>query len=139
MDFAGSKLALFVGDQVVALLRDDLPHIAFADHWDLPGGFAEAGERPETCAIRETYEEVGAVLRAAQLRLQAYYPRPVGTVAFFTAHLPANAARGLRLGDEGQRMELMTADAFITHARAVPHLQDWLAAYLRGPTPTAPR
>ncbi len=132
MDFAGSKLALFVGDQVVALLRDDLPHIAFADHWDLPGGFAEAGERPEACAIRETYEEVGAILRAEQLRLQACYPRPVGTVAFFAAHLPADAARGLRLGDEGQRMALMTAEAFITHTRAVPHLQDWLAAYLRG-------
>ncbi len=132
MEFAGSKLALFVGDSVVALLRDDIPHIAFPDHWDLPGGYAEAGETPEACAIRETYEEVGAVLRAEQLRLQGYFARPIGTVAFFAAHLPASAARGLRLGDEGQSMDLMAADDFVNHARAVPHLQDWLADYLRG-------
>lgn len=127
---AGAKVALFIGGDLVALLRDDVPDIAFPDHWDLPGGFADHGEGSVACACRETREETGIKLAPEDLKFQAVYSRPVGPVVFFAAYLPTHAGARLRLGDEGQRLELMTPQGFIDHPRAVPHLQDWLRTCL---------
>jgi len=52
-------MALFLGDRLVTLLRDDKPGLAWAGMWDLPGGGREGDEGPLACACRETREEVG--------------------------------------------------------------------------------
>lgn len=49
------------------LLLRHLPETGWADLWATPGGFAEAGESPEACAIRETIEETGLVLTITAL------------------------------------------------------------------------
>lgn len=45
MVFDGAKLALYLGEKLAVILRDDLPGLLFADHWDLPGG-GRRGMRP---------------------------------------------------------------------------------------------
>ena len=49
--------ALVVRDGKVLLVRRGVE--PFRDHWDLPGGFLEAGEHPRQGAIREVAEETG--------------------------------------------------------------------------------
>lgn len=53
--------------QVLLLLRDDLPHIPYPNTWDLPGGHVEAGETPAECIVREMKEEIGIDLADFQL------------------------------------------------------------------------
>lgn len=36
--FAGAKLALYLGDDLAVILRDETPGLTFAGHWDFPGG-----------------------------------------------------------------------------------------------------
>lgn len=45
--------------EVLLLLRDDKPTIAFPNHWTLVGGKVEDGETPEVAAHRELEEETG--------------------------------------------------------------------------------
>jgi len=51
------------------------------DRWHIPGGFADYGEPPSTCAIRELKEEVGADISIRTLigvytRIPPYSPLP---------------------------------------------------------------
>ena len=38
--FHGAKLAVFLGEKLAVILRDDYPGSPFAGYWDLPGGGA---------------------------------------------------------------------------------------------------
>ncbi|WP_405842563.1 NUDIX domain-containing protein [Streptomyces sp. NBC_01518] len=40
-------------------LRDNLPHIAWPDHWSVLGGGCDPGEAPRTTIVRELDEEAG--------------------------------------------------------------------------------
>lgn len=40
-------------------LRDDLPHIAWPDHWSVLGGGCDPGEEPRETIVRELDEEAG--------------------------------------------------------------------------------
>tara|TARA_B110000902_G_C13734419_1_gene370289 strand:- start:321 stop:506 length:186 start_codon:yes stop_codon:yes gene_type:complete len=53
-NFHGAKLALFGGDQLAIILRDDDPDMVSPNHWDFPGGGREGDEAPLACALRET-------------------------------------------------------------------------------------
>lgn len=129
-DFAGAKLAVFLGQNLLVIQRDDRPDIPYPGHWDLPGGGREAGETPVTCALRETREEVGLVLPPELLIWSRVYQRPHGRVWFFAAHLPAAAAGDIRFGDEGQGWALMAPEAYCAHPLAVPHFAVQLRRYL---------
>ncbi|WP_323776898.1 hypothetical protein [Leisingera sp.] len=37
-DFSGAKLTLFLGRDLLVILRDDAPDILYPGHWDLLGG-----------------------------------------------------------------------------------------------------
>lgn len=50
----------------ILLLRHD-PEAGREDLWETPGGFAERGESPEACAVRETNEETGLALTITTL------------------------------------------------------------------------
>lgn len=65
--FVGAKAALFYGDCVLTLQRDDIAGLAWAGHWDLPVGGREEGETPEACVLREIAEEVSLSLPAGRL------------------------------------------------------------------------
>jgi len=130
MSFSGAKLALFLGVDLLVILRDDRPDIPYPGHWDFPGGGREGQETPEACALRETREEVGLVLRPSELVWAKDYQRPHGSIWFFSAHLPKEAIDGITFGSEGQGWRLMTPETFCTHPLAVPHLSEQLQYYM---------
>ncbi|MCE8553399.1 NUDIX hydrolase [Ruegeria pomeroyi] len=128
--FAGAKLALFLGSQLLVIRRDDRPDIPFPDHWDLPGGGREGEESPLDCALRETREEVGLVVPGERVGWGVSYMRPTGRMWFFTAHLAEGYVDRIEFGDEGQGWRLMAPADYIRHPRAIPHFADRISQYL---------
>ncbi|MGR3434098.1 MAG: NUDIX domain-containing protein [Shimia sp.] len=129
--FHGAKLALFLGPDLLVIQRDDIPGIAFPGHWDLPGGGREADESPVETALRETREEVALdVPPAAIAWCRPYWTAATGRVWFLAAHLPADAARDVVLGDEGQGWALWAPARYLGHPLAVPNLAWRLGVYL---------
>lgn len=132
-DFMGAKLALFIGDRLLTLHRDDKPRLLWAGCWDLPGGGREAGENPLETALRETREEFGLTVPPAQVRWGRACTNSIGrTVWFFVGHVPARMEREIVFGDEGQGWALMTREAFDSHPKVVPHFKQRLADYYLG-------
>ncbi len=52
--------------QILLLLRDDIPSIPYPNTWDIPGGHVESNEAPEECIVREMKEEMGLDIRGFQ-------------------------------------------------------------------------
>ena len=130
MVFDGAKLALYLGDKLAVILRDDTPGLLFADHWDLPGGGREGDETPLACALRECREELGIVVPEGAVIWEGSFDEGGRIKWFFVARLPAEAEAQIVFGDEGQRWRLMTVAEFLNHPRAVPAFQDRLRVYL---------
>ncbi len=66
--FKGCSLLLINShDEVLLLLRDDIPAIPYPGMWDLPGGHVEPGETPFACIVREISEEMGLDLTGHRL------------------------------------------------------------------------
>jgi 8-oxo-dGTP diphosphatase len=54
-------------EEILLLLRDDIPSIAYPNMWDIPGGRVEPGETPWVCIIREMKEEMDLDLTGHRL------------------------------------------------------------------------
>ena len=130
MSFEGAKLALYLGDKLAVILRDDTPGLLFADYWDLPGGGREGDETPLVCALRECREELGIVVSPAAVVWQRAFKENQAIKWFFVARLPETAVAEVVLGDEGQRWTLMSDVDFLNHPKAVPDFQDRLRVFL---------
>lgn len=133
MSFAGAKLALFLGPDLLVIRRDDRPDIPWPDRWDLPGGGREGDETPAACVLRETREEVGLRIAPERLSWATSYLRPKGRTWFFAAHLPAATERDIVFGNEGQGWRLMPPGDYVAHPLAVPHFAELLGRYMRLP------
>lgn len=129
-DFAGAKLALFIGGRLLVLRRDDRPGLPWPGYLDLPGGGKEEGESPEACALRETHEEVGLRVTREQLVWKRFYPDDPTPAWFFAAHLPASTESEIVFGNEGQGWILMPPEDFVGHSEAVPHFRLRVKDYL---------
>ncbi|WP_204112307.1 NUDIX hydrolase [Shimia biformata] len=130
--FRGAKMALFIGPHLVTILRDEVDTIPWPGHWDLVGGGREGLESAADCAIRECHEEMGLVLDPGDLTWARRYERTGRFFWFFAAHLPQERQDDIRFGDEGQRFELVTAEAYLTNPGAIPRFQSRLSDYLDG-------
>ena len=133
LDFAGAKLALFVGGELAVIRRDDTPGLPYPGCLDLPGGARKPGETPEACVLRELREELGLPLCPSALRHPRFYKAP-SRAWFFTARLPAACARDVVFGDEGQSWSLMNPWDYVTAEDAVPHFRDRVRRVLTEPS-----
>lgn len=128
-DFLGAKIALFLGDQLLVVLRDDRPDIPFPNTWDFPGGGREGNETPWQTAQRETVEEVGLTLSSEDIVWSRAYgsaSNPKQTSWFFVVKRPATDWALAHLGDEGQKMGRMTVQEYADHPQNIPHFSDRL-------------
>lgn len=137
-DFAGAKLILTCGVDLLVCLRDDFPHIPWPAHWDLPGGGAEPGEAPADCALRELAEEFGLHLPPERLEAAFTFPNPrrAGRYSvFFTGQITQAEIAAIRFGGEGQGWRMMPLAEYLTHPKAVPHFPAQIAHCLGLPSP----
>ena len=130
--FHGAKLAVFVGRRLLTLLRDDKPDIPFPAHWDMIGGGREGGEAPAECVLRECLEETGVAIDPASLVWGKRYEINVGYVWFFVAQVSEEIEEQFVLQDEGQMLEFIKADEYLTREMAIPRFQSRLADYIAG-------
>ena len=130
--FDGAKLALYLGDELAVILRDDKPGLPFPGYWDLPGGGREGDESPLECALRECHEELGLNVPASSVIWQRAFTEGTRTKWFFVAKLPRASADEVVFGNEGQRWSMMREDVFLAQPKAVPAFQDRLRVYLEG-------
>lgn len=133
--FSGAKIAILCDGHLLTLLRDDKPTIPWPGLWDLPGGGREGDETPEQCALRETWEEFGLRLAPETIVYKRVYPGQ-GAHGLDTWFLVAEVMPGtfdqVVFGDEGQRWEVMTVQAFLGLEQGIVHLQARLREYLAG-------
>jgi 8-oxo-dGTP diphosphatase len=129
-DFAGAKLALYLGDRLAVILRDAKPGLIFADHWDLPGGGREGGETPLACALRECREELGLSVPLEAVCWGRKFSEGDEVKWFFVAQMPEEAKADVIFGDEGQKWQMMEENSFLSHSKAVPAFQDRLAIWI---------
>jgi 8-oxo-dGTP diphosphatase len=129
-EFHGAKLAVLSKGQVLAVLRDDRRDIPWPGMWDLPGGGRERGEAPVDCAIRETWEEAGLMVRPADVVWEREYGGQDGRSWFVVAEPGWLCLPAPRLGNEGQAVRWMPVARFLELHDAIPHLQVRLREYL---------
>ena len=132
-DFTGCKIALFCGDKLLTILRDDKDNIPWPNMWELPGGGREGDETPFECVAREVFEELGIHLTEDNLLGSKVYPSMLferKQSVFMVSQLSQEQFDSIVFGDEGQGYKLMSIDEFLNSKQAVPQLQARLRDYL---------
>ena len=132
-DFTGCKIALFCGDKLLTILRDDKYNIPCPNMWELPGGGREGDESPFECAAREVYEELGIHLNEDCLLWNKVYTSMLfegRQSVFMVGQLSQKQFDSITFGDEGQAYKLMSIEEFLKSKQAVPQLQGRLRDYL---------
>ena len=132
-DFTGCKFALFCGDKVLTILRDDKNDIPCPNMWELPGGGREGDESPFECVAREVYEELGIHLTEDYLLWSKVYPSMLFAdkqSVFLVGQLSQDQFDSITFGDEGQGYQLMNVEEFLSSDKVVPQLQDRVRDYL---------
>ena len=132
-DFTGCKIALFCGDKLLTILRDDKENIPWTNMWELPGGGREGDESPFECAAREVFEELGIRLTKDCLLWRKVYPSMLfegKESVFLVGKLAQEQFDKIVFGDEGQSYKLMSIDEFLDSDKVVPQLQDRVRDYI---------
>ena len=132
-DFTGCKIALFCGDKLLTILRDDKESIPWPNMWELPGGGREGNESPFECVAREVYEELGIHLTEDCLLWSKVYPSMLfegKESVFLVGKLRQEQFDSIVFGDEGQGYRMMSTDEFLGSDKVVPQLQDRVREYL---------
>ena len=132
-DFTGCKIALFCGDKLLTILRDDKSNIPYPNTWELPGGGREGDESPFECVAREVFEELGIHLTEDCLLWSKVYPSMLfegKESVFLVGKLRQEQFDSIVFGDEGQGYKLMSIDEFLSSDKVVPQLQDRVRDYL---------
>ena len=132
-DFQGCKIALFCGDRILTILRDDKTTIPWPNMWELPGGGREGDESPFECAAREVYEELGIKLTEDCLLWSKVYPSMLfegKKSVFLVGKLTKEQFDKIVFGDEGQGYRLMSVEEFLGSDKVVSQLQDRVRDYL---------
>ena len=133
MDFQGCKIALFCGDRILTILRDDKTTIPWPNMWELPGGGREGDESPFECAAREVYEELSIQLSKEDIVWSWIYPSMLDenkNSVFLVGKLTQEQFDSIVFGDEGQGYKLVRLEEFLASDRVVPQLQERVRDYV---------
>lgn len=118
----GSLLLLWCGPELL-LLRT-----SYHGHWTVPGGGAKAGEMPLDVIIRETAEEIGLRLDAAQLRdlgdVEHFFLHRFDRCRMFEAHVNERPALTLDRREIVHAQWMPAEDALQTNLQ--PHIRSVL-------------
>ena len=131
--FSGVKIALMQDQHLVTILRDNKSTIPFPDTWDLPGGGREGLETPFECVQREVMEELGIGISQDMVVWEKAYQgvmNPEIYSIFMVAMISKDLVKAIHFGEEGQAYKLVPVKDFLADKKAVPQLQERLAAYL---------
>ena len=132
-EFTGCKIALFCGDKILTILRDDKPTIPWPNLWELPGGGREGNETPFECVAREVYEELSIQLSKDDIIWSWIYPSMLDEnkkSVLLVGQLTQEQFDSIVFGDEGQGYKLVSLEEFLTSDQVVPQLQERVRDYL---------
>lgn len=132
-EFTGCKIALFCGDKILTILRDDKETIPWPNMWELPGGGREGNETPFECVAREVYEELSIQLSKDDIIWSWIYPSMLDEnkkSVFLVGQLTQEQFDSIVFGDEGQGYKLVSLEEFLTSDRVVPQLQERVRDYV---------
>ena len=133
MDFQGCKIALFCGDRILTILRNNKENIPWPNTWELPGGGREGDESPFECVSREVYEELSIQLLKDDIIWSWIYPSMLDEnkkSVFLVGKLTQEQFDSIVFGDEGQSFKLMSIEEFLTLDQVVPQLQERVRDYV---------
>ncbi|MGT2829777.1 NUDIX hydrolase [Streptococcus hillyeri] len=131
--FSGAKIALLNGDNILSILRDDIPTIPYPNTWDLAGGGREDNETPFECVQRETFEELGITISKESIRWVKQYPGmidPTKDSIFMVGTISQADINQIVFGDEGQGWKMMPIEAFLNDDQVYGSLKARLKDYL---------
>ncbi len=97
--------------------------------WTFPGGFVERGEKAETAAEREVFEECGVEIETTGVLGLYTYKGQVPAIAVFTANVTGGEPAPL---DETMHVKLFPRDDLPWSEMAFPSTGHALKDYLRG-------
>ena len=123
IDFTGCKIALFCGDKLLTILRDDKENIPWPNMWELPGGGRENEETPFECVQREVFEELGLKLEEVAIVWAKEYQGmldPAKTSIFMVGTITQEECASIVFGDEGQAYQMMDIRQFLADKKVIP-------------------
>lgn len=132
--FSGAKIALLKDDQILTILRDNIPTIPFPNTWDLPGGGREDRETPFDCVQREVYEELGIAISKNSISWAKVYPSmvdPSQDSVFMVGAISQDQIDQIVFGDEGQGWKMMPITDFLEDDQVYGSLKERLRDWIR--------
>lgn len=132
--FSGAKIALLKDDQILTILRDNIPTIPFPNTWDLPGGGREDRETPFDCVQREVYEELGIAISKNSISWAKVYPSmvaPSKDSVFMVGAISQDQIDQIVFGDEGQGWKMMPITNFLEDDQVYGSLKERLRDWIR--------
>ena len=130
-DFSGAKIALLNGDQILSILRDDIPTIPFPNTWDLPGGGRDGEETPFDCVQREVFEELAITISKDSISWAKVYPGMVDPSKESVFMVGEIIQDQIVFGDEGQGWKMMPITDFLDDDQVYGSLKERLRDWMR--------
>lgn len=105
--FGAGIIFINSNNEILLLLRDDVPNILFPNKWDIPGGRIEEGETPDVAIRREIKEELG-LEGLNEIKLFKIYKTENLTDFIFWKRLDLNTDEIIL--NEGQKIQYFSLD-----------------------------
>jgi len=117
---------IFYEGKVLLLLRDNNTDIPHPNMWQSIGGHVDEGEDFDTAIRREIKEETN--LEPKDIDYLGKLTFSEQEIAVYLIHLRKDEIRNLKLGNEGQKLELFSVEE-LDNLELTPFAKDFLTKY----------